>query len=185
MKLLKTIKLLFAVAAISLAAGAANASTHNGTSALVFTGDNAIFGTTFAAGSGYTAFDDIFTFSIPVLSSGSTGASVIAGFSFPSGWNTLFTSFNLYVNPVVGPDSLVTPGLLSFGGLAASLGASNLASGDYYFRVQGNILGDGGSYSGNANLAVTAVPEPGEWALMLSGFGLIALMIRRRSANAS
>ena len=32
---------------------------------------------------------------------------------------------------------------------------------------------------------VAPIPEPGEWALMLSGFGLIALMIRRRSANAS
>ena len=29
------------------------------------------------------------------------------------------------------------------------------------------------------------VAEPGEWALMLSGFGLIALMVRRRTANAS
>jgi hypothetical protein len=32
---------------------------------------------------------------------------------------------------------------------------------------------------------VAPVPEPGEWALMLSGFGLIALMVRRRTANAS
>jgi hypothetical protein len=32
---------------------------------------------------------------------------------------------------------------------------------------------------------VAPIPEPGEWALMLSGFGLIALMVRRRTANAS
>ena len=30
---------------------------------------------------------------------------------------------------------------------------------------------------------VAPVPEPGEWALMLSGFGLIALMVRRRTGR--
>jgi hypothetical protein len=184
MKLLKTIKLLFAAAAISVAAGSANATTHNGNSTLIFNGGNAVFGTTFAKDSGFTAFDDMFTFNVPVLSSGSTGASVIAGFSFPAGWNTVFTFFDLYkVAP--GPDALIQMGSLGFGGLAGAVGANNLASGDYYFRVQGNVVGNGGSYSGNANLTVTAVPEPGEWALMLSGFGLIALMVRRRTANAS
>ncbi len=184
MKLIKTIKLLLAAAAISLAANAANATTHYGNSALTFNGGNAVFGTTFAQGSGFTAFDDIFTFNIPVLSSGSTGASVIAGFSWPGGWNTLFTFFDLY-QAVPGPVTLVQAGTLGFGGLTGAVGASNLASGDYYFRVQGFVPGNGGSYSGNANLVLTPVPEPGEWALMLSGFGLIALMVRRRTAKAS
>ena len=183
MKLLKIIKLLAATAAISLAAGTVSAAVHSGTTALNFVGGNTTFGTSFAENSGYTAFDDIFTFSIPTLSTGNTGASAISGFSFPV-WNTVFTSFDLY-KVVPGPDTVIATGSLAYGGIAGAVGASNLSAGDYYFRAQGNVLGNGGSYSGNANLTVTAVPEPGEWALMLSGFGLIALMVRRRTANAS
>lgn len=47
-------------------------------------------------------------------------------------------------------------------------------------------------YSGNVgasgptldNISVTAVPEPGEWAMMLAGLGLIGVVGRRRSRTA-
>ena len=37
--------------------------------------------------------------------------------------------------------------------------------------------------SGPGSWTVTAVPEPGEWALMLSGFALTGFMVRRRSQH--
>ncbi len=41
-----------------------------------------------------------------------------------------------------------------------------------------------GSGTWNAHLTgVAPIPEPGEWALMLSGLGLIGFMVRRRTAD--
>jgi hypothetical protein len=33
------------------------------------------------------------------------------------------------------------------------------------------------------NIAVAAIPEPGTWALMISGFGLMGAALRRRRAT--
>jgi hypothetical protein len=64
-----------------------------------------------------------------------------------------------------------------------SSGDVGTLTGAYTLRLQGSAYAGGGSYAGT--IALAPVPEPGEWALMLSGFGLIALMVRRRTANAS
>jgi hypothetical protein len=40
----------------------------------------------------------------------------------------------------------------------------------------------GGDFGGVETEAVTAVPEPGAWALMITGFGLAGAMVRRRRA---
>ncbi|MQY51024.1 PEPxxWA-CTERM sorting domain-containing protein [Rhodocyclus tenuis] len=57
-----------------------------------------------------------------------------------------------------------------------------LSSGDYFFNVRGKVDGTGGG-SYIFSLVATPVPEPGEWALLLSGLGLIGTMIRRRSRS--
>ncbi|HLZ73668.1 PEP-CTERM sorting domain-containing protein [Phenylobacterium sp.] len=46
-------------------------------------------------------------------------------------------------------------------------------------RSDAPSLGDGGSFS---SVNVAAVPEPGEWALVLMGFGGLGLALRRRRA---
>jgi PEP-CTERM motif len=54
---------------------------------------------------------------------------------------------------------------------------------NYFIRVQGNYGAvapfDVAAY-GSGNLLISAVPEPSEWALMLSGLGLMGFMARRR-----
>lgn len=59
---------------------------------------------------------------------------------------------------------------------------ANLAAGEYYFAVSGIGVG---SLGGIYQYAVSAapVPEPGEWALMLSGLGLMGFMMRRRQSR--
>ncbi|MDD5363791.1 MAG: FxDxF family PEP-CTERM protein [Gallionellaceae bacterium] len=96
--------------------------------------------------------------------------------------------------------NIAIPSLFNISGLTLSLydSASNLlatwgttggsislaAADDYSFTVSGNATGAmGGIYS----FAVSAqpVPEPGEFALMLSGLGLMGYMVRRRKNNAA
>jgi hypothetical protein len=58
-----------------------------------------------------------------------------------------------------------------------------LGKGDYSLVISGEAHGKAATY-GYAVAAQTAtppVPEPGEWALMLSGLGLVGVVIRRRT----
>lgn len=86
---------------------------------------------------------------------------------------TLTTNINdlaasLYSGTPAGSSSLVSQGPLSVG--------------DYFVKVTG--LGAGTSGLGVYGVVATLapVPEPGEWALMLSGIGLIGFMMRRRTS---
>ena len=55
-------------------------------------------------------------------------------------------------------------------------GYSNVLAGDYQFKLTGN---------GNSQLSmsVAAVPEPGEWAMMLAGLGIIGFVAKRKRAT--
>jgi hypothetical protein len=56
----------------------------------------------------------------------------------------------------------------------------NLSAGQYSLRISGSGIGVvGGGYAGS--VSAVPVPEPGEWALMLSGIALIGYIVRRRS----
>ena len=56
-----------------------------------------------------------------------------------------------------------------------------LDAGSYVIRIQGN-RGDASSFDGNLNYVFAAreVPEPATWAMMLLGFGVVGLQLRRR-----
>lgn len=79
----------------------------------------------------------------------------------------------------------------NFGG--ASLGAGNptYSYSTTIFVAQGqsvaavvNRAGDYGSDSTGVNLTLTSVPEPGSWALLIAGFGLIGAALRHRRGEA-
>ena len=70
----------------------------------------------------------------------------------------------------------------------AVTGTFSLSAGDYSIFVGGgNYIAQldsaAPSYGLSATLSVAAVPEPGTYALMLSGLGLIGLVARRRVAG--
>jgi len=55
--------------------------------------------------------------------------------------------------------------------------SGTIAPGQYSVRLSGIGTGSkGGEYSYSA----VAVPEPGEWAMLLAGFSMIGFMVRRR-----
>ena len=66
-----------------------------------------------------------------------------------------------------------------------TLSYNNLAVGTYYVQVAGNIFGKpASSFSGNVSLtALSPVPEPETYAMMLAGLGMVGFAARRRKQN--
>lgn len=47
--------------------------------------------------------------------------------------------------------------------------------------ILSGISGGSSSYSGTVNYSVSAVPEPATWAMMIGGFGIAGVAMRRRA----
>jgi hypothetical protein len=79
-----------------------------------------------------------------------------------------------------GPSAVVVPG----GGIPAFTLESltrTLAAGDYRLVLSGTVRPDGGFYAWNlSTTAVAPVPEPEQWAMLLSGMALVLGVVRRR-----
>jgi hypothetical protein len=160
-------KKTFLVAAMSglFAVTGAQAATDWGVHAPVETGIASLSG----------SFSEIFTFS---LSAPTTTLSTIA-ISFES-------------TPVFGlsADSMVwlyqEAGAVDTFKAAYSFGtlftASNLLSGDYYYKVTGSTTGSlGGVFALTSTTApIAVVPEADTYLMMLAGLGMIGLMASRR-----
>jgi hypothetical protein len=64
---------------------------------------------------------------------------------------------------------------------------NTLLTGGFRYYDFVSTVAAGGASGGNVllkSLTVTSVPEPGAWALMLTGFGGLGVMLRRRRAQA-
>lgn len=122
------------------------------------------------AGSATTAFTNTFNFLTPAgfnLANGTLSTSAL-GTS-----NIDFTSALLN-----GTAFTLTPtGTFEFGSLANT---ALIAGANNVLTVSGLNTGDG-AFSGTLTFAaVSAVPEPGTWAMMLLGFGAVGFSMRRR-----
>ncbi len=156
----------FAVSAPAMAATSIPLTESNGT----FTGS-------FASPAKSGAFTDSYTFEVPT--SGFVGASLITlAFNIP-GMNPM-VNFVLDKVTLNGTDLTLTPsGTYNF--KAESLLPIASQTNPQTLVVSGNVTGGSATYSGNvAFRAAPAVPEPGTWALMILGFGVVGYAMRRR-----
>ncbi|MFN6995089.1 MAG: FxDxF family PEP-CTERM protein [Aquincola tertiaricarbonis] len=115
-------------------------------------------------------FTDTISFSLTGVSDVEVGAvaNIFGSFGISGGSLTFYKG-----NTVL--DSFALTGATDF------IAAPSLGVGDYSFVVSGTVSGkSGGSYLLNA--AVTPVPEPETYALMLAGLGAVAFIARRRKS---
>ena len=117
-----------------------------------------------------TSFDDSFTFTIPQNGLGSGSIST----SYSSGTANKLTITGLFVNGIsYALTSTAVGQSATVGNIPITLGALNT------IRVTGFTNGSG-VYSGTATFAASVVPEPSVWALMIAGFGIVGMSLRRR-----
>ena len=119
-------------------------------------------------------FSDEFTFTVPT----NTGADVLVATV------ARFASANIDFDPLLSSfdgspfDSYQGPGVIE----ALNSFTGPLTPGPHSMIIAGNLTGSAGSYSGTLN--IYAVPEVATWVMMIAGFGLAGVALRRRAAAA-
>ena len=141
--------------------------------------NSAFFGDTFEADNEGNTFADRFTFTID----GDMGMNldaIISSISRTADVGLDITGLALYGED----DTLITNGTsLQSGAIDVwSITANNLAAGDYYLRVSGNLVSDAGASFGGA-VMLAPVPEPETYGMMLGGLGILGFLARRRKAK--
>jgi len=149
----------------------------NPTQTLDLSGGSGFFGDTFAANNGGATFTDRFNFAVTGTQPLSL-AAVVATNSLTGATGLGITGLSLYD---VGGGTVVTSGTSQNSGALDvwTLTSTNLAAGNYYLQVSGNVLSnESASFGGAASLV--PVPEPETYGMMLGGLGILAWLARRR-----
>ena len=167
------------------------ATIGNTPQVLDLTDGSGFFGDTFAMNNNGATFADHFTFSV----TGTTGMNfdaIVSSISRTADTGLDFSALSLYrVGGGTGTggtagDTLVTTGSsLQSGSMDVwTLSSDNLAAGDYYILVSGNLVSDTSASFGGA-VMMAPVPEPETYGMMLAGLGVLGVLARRRKQAAN
>jgi hypothetical protein len=151
----------------------------NSPQALDLVDDTAFFGDTFSAGNNGNSFADRFTFTVDNEIPMNIDA-IVASVSRTADVGLDITGLNVYDDD----DTLVATGtsLLTGATDVWTVSGDNLENGDYYIRVNGNLVSDEGASFGGA-VMLMPVPEPEAYGMMLGGLGILGFLARRRKAK--
>ena len=137
---------------------------------------------------GAATFNDIFTFTpdTPNFGTGATVVNIPLSVPAPGGdisWNSVLNTMTLMsagVDNIVGnADDSKLVSATAGAGESLSLSYAQPITGLTYLNVTGITNGSqGGLYNGL--IAVSAVPEPETYAMLLAGLGLMGAVVRRR-----
>lgn len=128
------------------------------------------------------SFSDVFTFSL--TQAGDTISSAVSLFlpgidGGPASYDIINGTVSLFSDPdgdgAAGTNTQLAS--VNFGSTNGVLAVNDVAAGSYFWTVAGEAVGvNGGLYLYAAN----TIPEPGTYAMMLAGLGLLGFMAKRR-----
>ena len=151
----------------------------NSPQALDLVDDSAFFGDSLEAGNSGATFADRFTFTVDEALGVNVDA-IVGSVSRSADVGLDITGLWIYD----GNDTLVSTGTsLQTGAVDVwTVAGDGLTVGDYYLRVEGNVVSsEGASFGGAVMLA--PVPEPETYGMMLGGLGILGFLARRRQSR--
>ncbi|WP_313174473.1 FxDxF family PEP-CTERM protein [Massilia sp.] len=147
--------------------------------ALDLVDNSAFFGDSLGEGNSGATFADRFTFTVDDALGVNVDA-IVGSVSRSADVGLDITGLWIYN----GNDTLISTGTsLQTGAVDVwTVAGDSLVAGDYYLRVDGNVVsGEGASFGGAVMLA--PVPEPETYGMMLGGLGVLGFLARRRQSR--